>query len=224
MSQRRAVLLDLDGTLIDLNPEPVELEQLRNEIFRLLSNAGVEVGEKGIFSMYQRIVTECGFYHPISKCVRNDLDTFEARWAHSRSIIKDGVQHISELRRRGYVLALVTSNGRACVRALFRGNKLRSGWFDFLVTRDDSPLLKPSPMPLDRACRLARERSPDLSRIWFVGDSKRDQQATEAFNCCSGSKLTFVRIGPPSQGASQTQSYASLDAFFRELLTEEVAV
>jgi phosphoglycolate phosphatase-like HAD superfamily hydrolase len=215
VSQQVAVFFDLDGTLVDLNPEPAELEQLRGIVSNRALSAGVSVDDKSILKVYQRVVTERGFDHPVSKRMRLDLDAFETRWAQNRSAIKWGVHCLSNLCRKRYMAAIVTSNGLACLQALFHADKLKSEWFDFAVTRDNVPLLKPSRIPLEFAWHLAQQRSVDLSRGWLVGDSEHDQEATEAFNRYLGSKLTFVRVDGSLDWMSQSACYADLDGFLK---------
>jgi phosphoglycolate phosphatase-like HAD superfamily hydrolase len=214
-----AIFFDLDGTLIDVNPDPIELEQLREKISDHLSKSGVPVKIKSIFDMYQRALVEYGFDHPLSKRIRFDLDNYEARWARSLSVIKSGAQRLGEFCERGYMLAIVTNNGMAYLRELFDARKLRPEWFRFTVTRDDSSLLKPFPMPLQRACQLAHQQSPGLSKVWFVGDSEQDEQAAKAFNQTNESKLSFARIGTLSQKAETVYQFACLEDFFKQLLT-----
>lgn len=218
MSHRFVVFFDLDGTLIDLNPDFVNLEQLRETMIQLALDAGVSLDNKSIFNIYQRLVIQLGFDHPISKRMRLILDAYETIWARYRSVTKYGVQHLDKLREREYIIGIVTSNGTACLQTLFDANKLQPKWFDFTVTRDTCPLLKPSPMPIKYAYDLAKELSPCISKIWFVGDSKQDEQAIEAFNHDTGLKITFIKIGV-LQEIGQVQSYSCLDDFFsKELL------
>jgi phosphoglycolate phosphatase-like HAD superfamily hydrolase len=218
MSRRLAVFFDLDGTLVDLNPERAELEQLREAVMQLASTAGVLPENRSILGTYQQVATERGFYHAAAYRIRRQIDAYEIKWARSRSMGKYNVQDFIALQHKGYTLAIVTNNGMACLQALYQMNKLRPEWFDFAVTRDDSPLLKPSPIPLERACHLARQRCPNLSKILFVGDSEHDQRAAEAVDRSTGFDLTFVKIGPSLQQRIQTASYTNLDDFLQDLL------
>jgi phosphoglycolate phosphatase-like HAD superfamily hydrolase len=222
MSHRLAVFFDLDGTLVDLNPATTELAQLRKAVLQLAATAGISPESPSILGTYQQVVRECGFHHAVAESIRLALDAYEARWAQTRSVVKYDIQDLQVLRQKDYVLAIVTSNGMACLQALFHTKKLRAEWFDFVVTRDDSPLLKPSPMPLERVWYLARQRFPSLSKIRFVGDSKHDRDAAEAFKRSTTFDFTFTQISPTLQSGEPMLSYPRLGDFLQELLTEQV--
>jgi len=205
---RLVIFFDLDGVLVDLNPhpDPLEMKQLRDGIFRLAERGGIVIYSRSIFDMYRRVLEspKCGFRHTVAKLIRSDLDDYEVKWARNRSLTRCGVQCLEGISRRGYVLAIVTNNGNACLRALFSAKKLRADWFDFTVTRNDCSLIKPSFVPLEHAFRLAQQQVPDLTRAWFIGDSATDRQASRAFNRNSDLELTFV----------SAKSFECLDEFF----------
>lgn len=219
MKRPCAVLFDLDGTLVDINPDKAELEQLRADLAKRVLNAGVGLRARDIFGMYQDALLSMGFDHPVSKQIRLVIDRYETRWAYDRSVPK-ATRLFGELRDSVQITGIVTSNGAACVRALFGSRKIKQEWFDFVVTRDESPLLKPSPAPLDRAFDLATQRVHDLLEVWFVGDSERDEQAADEFNRHAGIGLKFARIGPSAERSRATLSFVDLDKFIEEFLRQ----
>jgi len=217
MKRPYAVLFDLDGTLVDINPDEAELEDLRADLEKYALNAGVVLRARDIFGMYQDVLLSVGFDHPVSKQMRQDIDRFEIRWAYDRCVPKTS-RLLGELRDNVQITGIVTSNGAACVQALYHSRKIKKEWFDLAVTRDESPLLKPSSVPLERAFNLATECAHDLSEIWFVGDSNRDKQAVEEFNRRARPGVTFARIGPSTEESAAKQSFTDLDDFIKELL------
>jgi phosphoglycolate phosphatase-like HAD superfamily hydrolase len=218
MSGQLAIFFDLDGTLVDLNPEGTELERLRKRVLELACSAGLLPETRSIFGIYQQVVREHGFNGVAAHWIRRELDAYETQWVQTRSVLKCDIRLLSELRRRGYRLAIVTNNGMACLRAVFGTKKLTAEWFEFVVTRDNSPLLKPSPMILDRACRMAQQRWLDLYKVWFVGDSETDRRTMDSFNRETGFDFTFAKIGPPLQEGDQSPFYLCLDDFLKEQL------
>jgi phosphoglycolate phosphatase-like HAD superfamily hydrolase len=221
MRRRCAILFDLDGTLVDINPDKEEVEQLRASLAKLALRAGLALSHRDIFGMYQDVLLSIGFDHKLSRKMRLELDKHETRWAYQRSVPKS-TRLLGELRKNVQIIGIVTSNGTECVRALFGSKKIREEWFDFVVTRDDSMLLKPSAVPLKRAVETATERVHDLSEIWFVGDSEQDEKAANEFNRRVGLGLNFARLRSSEASESKrvrvTPFYSNLDEFIEEFL------
>lgn len=217
MTSPCAVLFDLDGTLVAINPAKAELEELRADVAKRALDAGVAVSGRDILGMYQDVLLSLGFNHAVSKQIRLDIDSYETRWAYHRTVPKT-TRLLGELRHGVKIIGIVTSNGAACLRALFDTKKLKEEWFDFSVTRDDSPLIKPSSSPLERACDLAVERCRDLREVWFLADSDQDEQAAVEFNRRAPLRVTFARIDPSAEVSHPTPCFAGLDDFIEELL------
>jgi hypothetical protein len=129
----RAAFLDLDGTLVHLNPPRSELEQLRCDLLALASSAGITPPHRGIFRIYETLVERCGIQSSVVREARQSLDTAEVRWAGSSAISLLEGWELTALRRAGIALALVTNNGIACVAELVRV-ALLSDEFDIRVT------------------------------------------------------------------------------------------
>jgi phosphoglycolate phosphatase-like HAD superfamily hydrolase len=218
MSRYVACLFDLDGTLIDLNPEAAELEQLRNDVVHSATRGGVVVKSRSVFKVYQQVLIQCGFDSSTARAIRESLDGYETKWAQSRVVVKGGNECVQELKRNGYMAGIVTSNGRALLRVLFELGKLRSGWFDVTIARDDVSLLKPSSVPLQCAYQLLRKQSSEISKIWFVGDSDNDIGAANEFRRCAPVDFNFAQISSVSMLDHGFKSYPSINSFLKAVL------
>lgn len=193
----RAVFLDLDGTLIDLNPDLDELEVLRETLLVRAREGGITPSTRSILGIYGQALSESGFDDPAARRMREDLDACEVRWAQERSSILPGASVLSRARSLGLTLGIVTSNGRAALEALFEAGRLEPGLFDFSVTRDESPSLKPSPDPLRLAWERAEKAAGRLAAGWFVGDSDADAEAAGALRRAGEDRLRFLRVHSP---------------------------
>ena len=189
MNKVRAVLFDLDGTLIDttgliigcfdhawqtvcgLSPARDTLIQtfgipLREAMRRLLALSGLEspaMGGAAESDLIERLLTEYRLFN----AANHDL--------MARPF--DGVrQVIAELRSRGYAIGVVTSKSRelAC-----RGLSLCSldGLIDQSVFLEDTQRHKPEPDPISRGLEKLNALP---SQSAYVGDSRFDIMAGRA--------------------------------------------
>lgn len=194
MNDRCAILFDLDGTLVDLNPDKSELELLRANILNHAKDLGITLRNTSIFDIYQSVLEQYGFQHPVAKEMRSDLDAFEIGCVRESAVLKCQKQNFEALHELSSGLGIVTSNGSACLQALFGKNGLEEKWFQITVTRDDCALLKPSASPLEQAIRLANGICPNLVEVWFVGDSPSDKQAVDNYNRSSVQTINFIKV------------------------------
>lgn len=170
------VLLDVDGTLVDLAAPPADLESLRGELITLAQRHGVAVTHQGIFRLYGAMAGAG------AEAARELIDGYELRWAQrALPLVEPAVW--SGL--AGVRTALVTSNGRACIDVLLERGVL--GAPDVVVTRDDCARLKPDPEPLRLALRRAAALEPSPAEpVPFVGDSESDRAAAQAWRRAGG--------------------------------------
>ncbi|MHB1417679.1 MAG: HAD-IA family hydrolase [Chloroflexota bacterium] len=83
---------------------------------------------------------------------------------------------LAELQRRGYVLGIVTSKGRAIAERSIAHYGL-DAFMETVITADDTPVHKPHPRPIFMAlANVGRQPRETL----FVGDSPLDVQAGRA--------------------------------------------
>jgi len=189
---RRAVLVDLDGTLVDSAPDlaaavnrmlaqlgapPLPLATVRSFIGRgvarlvqqaLATADGLNhVDEADALALFERHYTECNGRH-------------SARYP--------GVlEGLSTLEWLGYPLACVTNKPRPYTMALLDAMAL-SPYFGAVVCGDGVTPLKPDPAPLLRACHQLGVQ-PALGVM--VGDSEADATAANR----AGMPVYLVRYG-----------------------------
>jgi phosphoglycolate phosphatase len=179
----RAVIFDLDGTLMDTG----------REIHAALALAFAEVGVealpqrdvealigRGVRSLVERALARQGA--PASKAP-GAMERFERHYAElagTQACLFPGAESgIGLLRARGRRLAVVTNKPRLFTEKLLeRGGVAR--YFEAVVSGDDGIARKPAGDMLEAACaRLGTTPAETL----MLGDSENDIQAARAAGC-----------------------------------------
>ena len=183
----RAVLFDLDGTLIDTLPDlhaaacamlndlgrpPLPLESIRAYVGR------------GIPNLIKRVLAN-------SLHVAEDpnppppeaVASYRRHYAHENGrnakVYPGVLEGLASLRAQGVPLGVVTNKADIFIQPLLEQTRL-SSYFDVLVGGDRLPKVKPDPMPLVWACgRLGVSPTETL----FIGDSINDALAARAAGC-----------------------------------------
>ena len=183
----RAVLFDLDGTLIDTLPDlhaaacamlndlgrpPLPLESIRAYVGR------------GIPNLIKRVLAN-------SLHVAEDpnppppeaVASYRRHYAHENGrnakVYPGVLEGLASLRALGVPLGVVTNKADTFIQPLLEQTGL-SGYFEVLVGGDRLPKVKPDPMPLVWACgRLGVSPTETL----FIGDSINDALAARAAGC-----------------------------------------
>ena len=183
----RAVLFDLDGTLIDTLPDlhaaacamlndlgrpPLPLESIRAYVGR------------GIPNLIKRVLAN-------SLHVAEDpnppppeaVASYRRHYAHENGrnakVYPGVLEGLALLRAQGVPLGVVTNKADTFIQPLLEQTGL-SGYFEVLVGGDRLPKVKPDPMPLVWACgRLGVSPAETL----FIGDSINDALAARAAGC-----------------------------------------
>lgn len=182
----RAVLLDLDGTLLDTAPEiaaaaadmlaelgldPVAPERVRDFIGKgiphlvrrtLEASLGRATDERRVGSAME------GFFFHYEK--RNGRSAVAYPGVH---------EGLAALRDRGYPLACVTNKTAQFTLPLLEATGLH-GFFSAIVSGDTAPKKKPAPDPVLAACSRLGVLPADAL---MVGDSKNDALAARAAGC-----------------------------------------
>jgi phosphoglycolate phosphatase len=182
----RAVLIDLDGTLLDTVPDlAAAVNAMRTDFGHPpLPHATVAayVG-KGADVLIHRALTDALDGRAEAAVHARARDAF---FAHYRRLngaaarVYDGVPAaLDALRERGLRLACVTNKPREFTLALLDRVGLAAR-FDAIVAGDDTLERKPHPAPLLAACaRLGVEPGAAV----MVGDSENDLAAARAAGC-----------------------------------------
>jgi phosphoglycolate phosphatase len=211
LPSRRAILIDLDGTLVDSAPDiAAAANRMLAELGAPLLPAGTVRGfiGNGVPTLVKRVLAAM-------PCLR-DADHEMALAAFHRhysdcngrhSAPYPGVlQGLSTLQWLGHPLACVTNKPQAHTLPLLDITGL-SPYFSAVVSGDTTPAMKPDPAPLLDACsRLGV--APD--HCVMVGDSEADVAAARA----AGMPVYIVRYGyHGTAGLAALRCNAFIDSF-----------
>ena len=175
----RAVLFDLDGTLIDSAPDlgaaadkmrvDRGLPSLPLEQYRPMAGAGA----RGMLGIAFAMTPE----HPDYAAMREEFFVNYENCMTQRTYAFDGIPElIAQLRARGLAWGVVTNKSMRFTGPLTQ----RMGLFETaaaVVGGDSTPHAKPHPEPLFEA---ARQLKLDPARCLYVGDDERDVVAGRA--------------------------------------------
>ncbi len=178
----RAVLFDLDGTLIDTAPD---LALAVNLTLGDLGFPGVELPRvrsfigNGVRELMRRSLGR--FREPSEPELDEALAIFTrhygAHLADSSRLYPAVTGVLSGLRARGLALGCVTNKIEVFTTALLDGFGL-SRYFGVVLSGDSLPKKKPDPLPFIHAGRLLLEAPPEQALV--VGDSSNDVVAARA--------------------------------------------
>lgn len=182
----KAVLLDLDGTLLDTVPDlhaaanamlqdmgrpPLPLEAIRQYV------------GKGINNLVKRLLTNSIAIEDETPPPAEALASFKKHYANENGkhtqVYPGVIAGLQALKAMGLPLALITNKSSDFTTPLLEQTKL-SAYFDKVVCADQLPKIKPDPMPLVWACGYLKVSPSDTL---FIGDSVNDALAGQAA-CC----------------------------------------
>jgi phosphoglycolate phosphatase len=182
----RAVMIDLDGTLLDTI---ADLAVATNEMRAALDLAPLPevrvrsfVG-KGIAKLVKRALTDDPDGDPAPALFERGMAVFDERYAavngHHTTIYPGVREGLDRMLAMGLPLACVTNkSGRYAEPLLVRQGLAR--YFGVLVAGDTLPQRKPDPAPLLHACR---HFGVAPGSMLMVGDSANDVEAARAAGC-----------------------------------------
>lgn len=182
----RAVMIDLDGTLLDTIPDlAVAANMMLGELgMPTLPEALIRnfVG-KGINNLIERTLTGSMDGKPDAELFRQALPIYDRCYTAVNgkyTTMYDGVQEgLDELRAQGFPLACVTNKSGRFTLPLLESVSI-AHYFTIVVAGDTLPQKKPDPEPLLHACdKLGVEPGEML----MIGDSLNDAQAARAAGC-----------------------------------------
>jgi phosphoglycolate phosphatase len=182
----KAVMIDLDGTLLDTAPD---LATAANMMLKELGKAELPLETiqsyigKGIEKLVKRSLTGALDGEPDADLLQRAMPLYEQ--SYEKTLYVDtraypGVREgLNALRAGGFRLACVTNKAEAFTLPLLRAAELLD-YFDIVVSGDSLPKKKPDPMPLLHACERFEIEPHDML---LVGDSLNDAQAARAAGC-----------------------------------------
>ncbi|WP_427308388.1 phosphoglycolate phosphatase [Cupriavidus sp. H39] len=192
-----AVLIDLDGTLVDSAPDIVGaasrmLADLGSPPLPFATVAGF-IG-RGVPNLVRRVLETAHLAKRVDAA--DAMALFHRHYADTNGrlgTVFPGVEAgLDALRRDGYRLACVTNKPRALAVPLLAMTGL-AAHLEVLVAGDSIAQMKPDPEPLRHACRLL---DVDAAQAVLVGDSPVDVQAARA----AGMPVCLVRYGYAGPG------------------------
>lgn len=189
----KAVLFDLDGTLVDSLPE------LYHGVHTVLSDMGLKapsqeaVGAmigRGILVLVQRLCAALGIAVE-SEQGRDLFDRLLKAWSESggrhMAFYPGVIEGVEQFKDKGIRVALVTNKQRSLTVEFLQSRGLES-LFDTVVAGDDCPNNKPAP---DMLIRAMTEMNVCASETVMVGDSRNDALAGRA----AGVSVALVETG-----------------------------
>jgi phosphoglycolate phosphatase len=182
----KAVMIDLDGTLLDTIPD---LAIAANLMLEALGRAPLDpslirtfVG-KGIANLVKRTLAGDIDGNVDSGLLEQALPVYERCYHEvngSHTTIYPGVMEgLDRFRAHGFPLGCVTNKSARFTLPLLEQMKL-SGYFSEVVAGDTLPQKKPHPAPLLYACERFGIAPRDML---MIGDSLNDAQAARAAGC-----------------------------------------
>ncbi|MFA7679104.1 MAG: phosphoglycolate phosphatase [Pigmentiphaga sp.] len=183
----QAVLIDLDGTLVDSIPDLAEAANAMRVELGLPVLPVAEIARyvgKGMHNLVQRAMLgqlelppapPPGFEQALAVFQRA-YHRVNGQCAQVYPGVETGLQRLKE---QGLRLAVVTNKPTAFTLPLLEQLGL-DGYFDAVVAGDTVARKKPDPLPLLHACALL---GVPAERALMIGDSMNDALAAEAAGC-----------------------------------------
>ncbi|MCT4661885.1 MAG: pyrophosphatase PpaX [Tissierellales bacterium] len=173
----KAVLFDLDGTLINTNELIVNTFQY---IFK--KHLNIDVDRKEITDNFGELLSDT-----IERYAPNDVEFMVKKYKEYNEIMHDeltmpiiGVKEgIKKLRDSGYKMGIVTSKRRAMTEKGLRLFDLYDD-MDVIVTPEDTKRHKPEADPILKACELLKL---NVDEVIMVGDTHNDILGGKAAKC-----------------------------------------
>jgi len=174
----RAVLFDLDGTLLDTAPDMVgALNDLRRE--RNLSPLPYEAVRSAVSHGAARVVKtgfETAGEQELAQLQQRFLEIYRGALSVRTQLFPGMSEVLDELDARGLKCGIVTNKAGWLTEPLLLELGLK-GRFACVVSGDTLPVRKPNPEPLLHAAALAEV--PPTACV-YVGDAQRDIDAAHA--------------------------------------------
>ncbi len=189
----RAVLLDLDGTLLDTAPDIVAAANAMLAGQGLAPLPGRTVRNligRGIPHLVEQSLVAAGLplaCAQLEPALRSFGDHYRRLNGRASAPYPGVVESLGRLRAAKLKLACVTNKARAFTLPLLEKAGL-APLLDAVVTADEVGKRKPDPAPFLRACELLQV-NPE--HAWVIGDSANDAEGARAAGC----KVLLVTYG-----------------------------
>lgn len=181
----KAILIDLDGTLVDTAPEIARAanQMLANLGFETQSEAQITgfIGE-GALALISKCLQTASNSTPDDALLKRAkplfFDCYQAIVTESQPYL-NAVSTVQSLRSSGFKMACITNKPQAFTMPLLAKTGLLP-FFNVVVSGDSLPQKKPDPAPLLYACA---QLGVAVHEAIMVGDSRTDMLAAHHANC-----------------------------------------
>jgi phosphoglycolate phosphatase len=190
----KAVVIDLDGTLLHTAPDLADAAGLMAEELGL-PPIGQETVQtyigNGVSRLVKRVLTRNMEGEPDKADFARALPVFEKHYlaivSRKSRTFPGVVEGLNALRDEGFRLACITNKAEKFTIPLLQDTGLY-GFFELILSGDTLPKKKPDPLPLLHACQRFGIEPHELL---LIGDSLNDAQAARG----AGSPVFIVPYG-----------------------------
>jgi phosphoglycolate phosphatase len=210
----KAILLDLDGTLLHTAPE---LTESANRMLRELARPEVSqtllmsyIGN-GISWLVKRALTGDMYAEPDAALFDKAFPLFEKHYTElllQSKPFAGVVQGLEEMKAAGYRLGCITNKAARYTDPLLKGLGLAK-YFEIVLSGDSLSEKKPHPMQLLHAAKFFN--SP-VKNILLIGDSLSDSLAARAAGCAVFCVPYGYNHGEPAESLDQDAVISGLPA------------
>ncbi|MBI5938744.1 MAG: phosphoglycolate phosphatase [Betaproteobacteria bacterium] len=182
----KAVVIDLDGTLLDTAPDLADSAMAMAADLGLppitLDEVKTYIGN-GVSRLVKRVLTRDMQADPAPELFAKALPIYErhyAEWVSRKSRPFDGVvEGLQAFKAMGLRVACITNKAERFTHPLLKDTGLFD-YFELVLSGDSLPEKKPSPLPLLHACQVF---GIEPAELLLIGDSLNDTQAARAAGC-----------------------------------------
>ncbi len=182
----KAVVIDLDGTLLDTAPDLADAAMAMAADLGLppiaLDEVKTYIGN-GVSRLVKRVLTRDMQAEPAPALFAQALPIYErhyAEWVSRKSRPFPGVvEGLKAFKAMGLRVACITNKAERFTHPLLKDTGLFD-YFELILSGDSLPEKKPSPLPLLHACQVF---GIEPAELLLIGDSLNDTQAARAAGC-----------------------------------------
>ena len=181
-----AVILDLDGTIVDFN---LDYKSVRAEVIQLLTKQGIPSSifsmKESIFSMLQKAKIyvknngrEEDDFARVKETMLSVANRYELEAAHATNLMPGVLEALKTLKRLDLKTAIFTVSGEKSTNFILNFFRLER-FFDAIITRESVSAVKPDSAHL-QAVLTSLNVEPEEAIV--VGDSKWDMRCARELN------------------------------------------
>lgn len=182
----KAVVIDLDGTLLDTAPDLADAAMAMASELGLppidLATVKTYIGN-GVSRLVKRVLTRQMDAEPDAALFARALPAYEKHYgthvSRKSRAFPGVVEGLAALKQAGFRIACITNKAEKFTVPLLKDTGLFD-YFELILSGDTLPKKKPDPLPLLHACKEFGIQPADLL---LIGDSLNDAQAARAAGC-----------------------------------------